>query len=305
VKCFGIHRATHWRWVTGRVGKSENRGMRTDASIVEKVKKIDDDFHQTWDSRAIGYVTGISYCTVAKILKAYRGARPKKKEPPHDRRTKFLLRDVMWSSDVTGKRSGHPLLKTIDEKTDYPLGWDVVRSENAEELVAQAEGIIARFGRAPLVWKFDNGPAFKSGVFQRFLEKHHVIPYPTHGYAPWTNGRTERDHQETQRWLLPVDTARLTEEEFLKELNEGMLMLNYVKPRAILGFKTTARAYFEDKGVTEEDRARLWEAVDIVRREFVQYNHRKIVRVAMQKAGLYEEWLEIKKRPKVSTDLGD
>jgi len=269
--------------------------MRIGSAIVEKVKGIDDLYRSTWDSRAIAHVTGIGYVSVAKILKEYRGPRPKKKNPPHNRRTKFLFRDVMWSSDVTGKGSGHLLLKTIDEKTDFPLAWDIVRSENAEELVAHAENLVARYGRAPLVWKFDNGSAFKSRVFYQFLEKHRIIPYPIHAYAPWTNGRTERDHQEIQRWLLPVAVKDLTREEVLKEVDEGMLMLNYLKPRAVLGFKTTARAYFEDKGVTEEDRVRLWGEVDIVRREFVQYNHRRIVRVAMQRLGLYEEWLELKK----------
>lgn len=281
--------------MTGRVKVDGKRAMRISGAIIEKVKEIDDVYRSTWDSRAIAYVTGIGHVSVAKILKEHRGPRPERKDPPHDRRTKFLLRDVMWSSDVTGKRSGYLLLKTIDEKTDYPLGWDIVRSENAEELVAHAESLVARYDRAPLVWKFDNGSAFKSKEFHRFLEKHHIIPYPIHKYAPWTNGRTERDHQEMHRWLLPVPVNELTREELLKEIDEGMLMLNYNKPRAVLGFKTTARAYFEDKGVNEEDRERLWDAVDIARKEFVQYNHRKVVRVAMQMVGLYEEWLEIGK----------
>jgi transposase InsO family protein len=269
--------------------------MRIDSSIVEKVKKIDDDYRSTWDSRAIAYVTGISHGSVAKILKEYRGPRPERKEPPHDRRTKFLLRDVMWSSDVTGERDGYFLLKTIDEKTDYPLAWDLVRSENAEELVVHAKHLITRYGRTPLIWKYDNGSAFKSKKFQKFLKKHHIIPYPIHRRSPWTNGRTERDHQEIQRWLLPVPVKEFTREELLKEINEGMLMLNYNKPRAVLGFTTTARAYLKDKGVTEEDRSRLWAAMDRVHKEFVKYKHRKIVRTALQEAGLYEEWLENKK----------
>ena len=265
--------------------------MNISQNIVENVKKIDGDCRTTWDTRAIAYVTGISHGSVAKILREHRGARPERNNPSHDRRTRFLLRDVMWSSDCTETDSGKLILKTLDEKTGFTLGYDVVRSENAEDITGHAENIIARFGRAPLVWKYDNGPGFKSRMFGNTLARHGVIPYPIHRRSPWTNGRTECSHKDVHRWLIPAEEAGLTGNEFMRDLNEGMVMLNYLKPRAVLGFKTAAREYFDDKGVTEYDRARLWKEVEKIHGYFVKYNHRRVVRIAMQRLGLYEEWI--------------
>jgi len=270
--------------------------MRIDAGVVVKVKEIDSMYRYTWDTRAIAHVTGISHGSVAKILREYRGPKPTRKKPKHDRRTKFFLRDVMWSSDGTEADNGTIILRTIDEKTDYPLGWDIVDSENADEVTAHAESAIMRMGRAPLVWKFDNSGGFKSRKFREFIGKYGIIPYPIRKRTPWTNGRTEREHRDTHQWLAPVIKKLSSKEEIQKDLNEGMLMLNYVKPRAVLGYRTTAQAYFSDKGVTEQDRKELWEEVEKVRGKFVEYNHRKVVRVAMQKLGLYEEYLVTEKR---------
>ncbi len=269
--------------------------MRIDEKVIEKVKEIDTHTRSTWDTRAIGYVTGISHGSVAKILREYRGPRPGRAKPAHDGRTRFLFRDVMWSSDCTETDSGRVLLRTTDEKSDFTLGYNVVRSENAEEITEHAENIIARFGRAPLVWKYDNGSAFKSKMFENLLDRYGIIPYPIHRRSPWTNGRTECGHKDVHRWVALAEKAGLTEESFMKDLDEGMLMLNYEKPRAVLGYKTAARTYFEDRGVTEEDRVNLWKEVERIQVNFVEYNHRRVVRIAMQNLGLYEEWILGKK----------
>lgn len=269
--------------------------MNINPEIIENVKKIDSCYRSTWDTRAISHVTGISHGSIAKILNEYRGSRPERNKPSHDRRTKFLFRDVMWSSDCTETDSGKLLLRTIDEKTGFTLGYDIVRSENAEEITKHAENVIARFDRAPLVWKYDNGPAFKSKMFGNLLVQHEIIPYSIHRRAPWTNGRTECSHKDVHRWLIPAEAKGLTGNEFMKDLNEGILMLNYLKPRAVLGYETAAKAYFNDKGVTEYYRTKLWKEVEDIQKNFVQYNHRKVVRVAMQKVGLYEEWIVNKK----------
>lgn len=270
--------------------------MRINQNIVDSVIKIDTDYRSTWDSRGIAHVTGISHGSVAKILKEHRGSRPERNKPPHNGRTKFLFRDVMWSSDCTETDTGKLLVRTIDEKTGFTLGYDTVRSENADEITKHAEDIIARFGKAPLIWKYDNGPAFKSSKFGKLLIQHKIISYPIHRRSPWTNGRTECSHKDVHRWLIPAEAKELTGNEFMKDLGEGVLMLNYLKPRAVLGYETAARAYFNDRGVTEADRVKLWKEVENIHKKFVEYKHRKIVRVAMQNVGLYEEWILNKKK---------
>jgi len=266
--------------------------MRIESAVVDKVKEIDARYRCTWDTRAIAHLTGISHGSVAKILKESRGPRPEKIKPAHECRTKFNMCDVMWSSDFMDTENGRKLLKTMDEKSDYKLGWDVSVSDDTDILISHAQDIIRRTGRTPLAWKYDNGPCFKSKRFEQFLDQNNILPYPIRRRAPWTNGRTERDHREIQNWLMPVESRNLTDEEIKRDIDEGMFMLNFVKPRAVLGYKTSAAVYFKDGGVSNIDRKKLFEEVEKNKKN--GYNHRKAVRIALQKMGLYEEWLDKK-----------
>jgi transposase InsO family protein len=250
---------------------------------------------------------GIGASTVANILREVRGPRPKRGKQKHTRRTRFLMRDVMWSSDFMKLGWGWMLLTTMDEKSGYLLGWDLVRSENAMAVLEHAESILARMGRAPLVWKYDHGSAFMSEVFQGLLEEHAIIPYPIAPRSPWVNGRTERDHQEVHNWLIPLEGREVGREELEREIDEGMLVRNFVKPRACLGFRKSAQVYFDkESALYGADEVRDWLA-QVLRdakselgasdpaevyeiKKSGERLHRKAVRQALQKLGLYEEW---------------
>lgn len=296
IGCFGIHRTTHWRWVNGKLIGRGNSRMRIKSAIVDRVREMDEQYRYTWDTRAIAHVTGISHGSVAKILNKYRLPKQKKMELSHNRRTKIKRSDVMWSSDFTEIADGKKLLKTIDEKSDYRVGWEVSESEDMDTLLRHAEEIISRTGRRPLVWKYDNGPCFKSVGFKQFLKRHDIVPYPIQGRAPWTNGRSERDHREIQNWLAFVDVGNLNDEGLKKDINEGMHMLNHIKPRAVLEYKTSAEVYYEDEGVAGIDRKLFMEEVARNRAKEVNSNHsyRRAVRTTLQNMGLYEEWLNNK-----------
>ncbi len=149
------------------------------------------------------------------------------------------------------------MLPSIYTRNLNTTAWDTVASENAEELVSHARRLVGTLGRAPLVWKYDNGSAFKSGAFQAFLAEHKIIPFPIPPRAPWVNGRIERDNQEIQNWLLPLQGRAVSREELARELNEGMLILNCIKPRAVLGFKRSAEVYLDCLGVADMDREHL------------------------------------------------
>lgn len=271
--------------------------MRIPQQMIDKVKKIDEHYRETWDVRAIAHVTGVSAGSVSKILKESRKPKPVKKKPSHERRTKFSHCDVMWSTDFTEMSNGRKLVKTLDEKSDYKLGWDMAGSETADSLIRNLQGILSRMDRKPLVWKYDNGSSFKSKRFKQFLEGNRIMPYPIRRRAPWINGRTERDHQEVQKWMSSTPKTVLTDEEYEKELNEGIFMLNYIKPRAVLGFKTSASVYFNDSGVNDAVRETLFEEVRKMKEKDVKCkrNHRKAVREALKKMGLYEEYFSPKK----------
>ena len=287
-----VSRSTHWRWTVGRVRSFAGRARRVTEAVRAKVLEVDRRNRSTWDTRSIASVVGISHGSVAKILAEARGPRPKRKAPPHTGRTKVLVRDVFWSSDFTEVPGKRKLLKTLDEYSRYRPGWNIC-PETAEAVVEHAEGLVACMGRAPLVWKYDHGSAFTSKKFQDFLRRHGIIGYPTQRRAPWTNGRTERDNREIKNWLIPVrDEA--SDSELEREVQEGMLMLNNLKPRAVLDYKTSASVYYKCNGVRHLNRQEVGKMLEEVKSGLAPLKgerlHRKAVRELLKKLGLYVEW---------------
>ena len=271
--------------------------MRISQELRDRVVELDRRYRSTWDAHAIAHVLGMSPTTAAKILREERGPRPKRAKEPHTRRTRVKQRDVMWSSDFVRLGWGWLLIKTIDEMSGFRLGWELCRSETAEAAVAHARSIIARMGRAPLVWKYDHGSAFTSGAFQKFLACHKIVPYPTHPRAPWTNGRVERDHQEILNWLIVFEGKEVTREMLEREIDEGMWMLNYIKPRAVLGFKKSAEVYFKALGIEEIPRdqflGKVMEYEAQIGMMGTERTQRKAIRMAMQYWEVYEEWTQL------------
>lgn len=280
--------------------------MRIAEEKRRQVIEIDRRYRSSWDSRSIGHAVGLGYTTVAKILRKERGPRPKPEKRPHDRRTCFLRRDAMWSSDFMSLPDGRKLIKTMDEMSRYRLGWDASKTDTAAAAVAHGRAIIARMKRWPLVWKYDHGSPFTSDLFQDFLAQYKILGYPIPPRSPWVNGRNERDNQEVQNWLIP--SAVLTGQELERDIDDGMIMLNYIKPRAVMGFKKSADVYFNTAGIEDIDRGhfilkvRDFEAqIGLIGSEQTQ---RKAIRLALEYWELYKEWKEVPRWAKVSTDLG-
>jgi len=281
--------------------------MRISQEVKARVIELDRRYRSTWDSHAIAHVVGHSATTVAKILREFRGARPKRPKRPHTRRTRFNRRDVMWSSDFVRLGWGWLLLTTIDEHSGYILGWNLVRSEQAMAVLEHAQSILERMGRAPLVWKYDHGSAFTSEVFQGLLEEYKIIPYPIAPHSPWVNGRKERDHREVHNWLIPLAGREVGREELEREIDEEMLVRNFIKPRACIGFRKSAEVYFSENAVLDAaEEVREWLAQGICDEKCAlgvpapdevyeikksgERLHRKAVRQVLQKLVLYEEW---------------
>lgn len=289
---WNLSRSTHWRWAGGRFKSFAGRARSITEAVRARILEIDHENRSTWDARSISAVVGISHSSVAKILAEARGPRPTRKTQPHTGRTKVLARDVFWSSDFTEVPGKRKLLKTLDEHSRYRPGWDIC-PETAEAVVAHAEGLVACMGRAPLVWKHDHGSAFMSGEFQAFLRRHGIIGYATQRRAPWTNGRTERDNREIKNWLIPVGDD-VSDSELEKEVRDGMLMLNDLKPRAVLGFKTSASVYHSCNGIGHLDRQEIRRMLEEIKSSLAPLKgerlHRKAVRELLKRLGLYKEW---------------
>ena len=273
--------------------------MRISEEIRQRVIELDRRYRSTWDVRSIAHVIGIGHNSVAKIVREARGPRPKRKKHPHDGRTRFLYRDVMWSSDFMDLHDGRKLLKTMDEMSLHRLGWDITEAETAYTVVEHAEALIRCVGRAPLIWKYDHGSQFTSDKFQEFLARHKILAYPIPPRSPWVNGRTERDNHEVRNWLIEAEAKKLTGAELERDIDEGMLMLNHIKPRAVLGYKRSAEVYLAGTGIEgwkEEDRGHFCMNVEDLKcqlgRSETEKTQRKAIRLALQNWELYEEWNE-------------
>ncbi len=294
VACWGIDRSTHARWLKAKDGKKRAHARRIGEAVIEQVVTIDRQYRSTWDARAIAHVVKISPTTVQSVLNEIRGPRPQPVKFPHTCRTAFLRRDVMWSSDFWDKLpGGRHLIKTLDEMSDYRLGWEGPVAETAAVVVSHAEGIIRRMGYAPLVWKYDHGSQFTSDLFQEFLADYRIVAYPIPCRSPWVNGRVERDHQDIQRWMIPVN-ADSSNEALEKEADEGFRMLNFIKPRQWLGYRTSAEVYFTSPGIEDIDRDKFIRSIEYLKLDMGGHGgerlHRRAVRLALQQWRLYGEW---------------
>lgn len=297
VFCWDIHRSTHWRWMNNQYKIGRTRKSPKVEEVKQKVIELDKRYRSSWDVRSIAYTVGASHGTVAKILREERGPRPQHLTPSHDRRTQFFLRDVMWSSDFMECPDKRELLKTLDETSRYRLGWNLANTPTAKGVVQHGEEIIDRLGRVPIVWKYDHGSAFTGKQFQDFLNYWEIFPFPIPPRAPWAQERIERDNKEIQNWLIPLENKQLANQHWEKEIDDGMFMLNFIKPRSVLNYKTSAYVYFNTEGVEEFDRE--WLRLDLkdIKCQLIHYSgerlQRKAIRILLQKWGLYYEYLEV------------
>jgi len=96
----------------------------------------------------------------------------------------------------TGKPKRMTLILWQDMKSSYPLGWEIMPTENTQSIAAALRRAIIRLGKAPKIAYLDNGKAFAgrffnganleeagfSGVFER-LGIRPVYAWPYHGQS--------------------------------------------------------------------------------------------------------------------------
>jgi putative transposase len=67
----------------------------------------------------------------------------------------------------TGKRQNHmTLVLFYDMRSNFPLGWEIMPTENTQAISSALRRAIIRLGKTPQVVYLDNGRAFKSKFFQ-------------------------------------------------------------------------------------------------------------------------------------------
>jgi transposase InsO family protein len=171
--------------------------------------------------RQIGAALGLSCATVARIVANVGLSRLKNLEPPvvpvryeWQRPGDLLHMDVKKFARIDG--IGHRI--TGDRRRKSRAGWeflhvaidDASRVTYAELLADERKRTVIGFLRRALAWfgkrgvkvvrlMTDNGPAYRSKIFIRFLHRADIRHIRTKPYTPRTNGKAERMIQTLMR----------------------------------------------------------------------------------------------------------
>lgn len=115
----------------------------------------------------------------------------------------------------TGKAARHELILWYDMASNYPLGWEILPTENTLAIASALRRACLRLGKIPQVAYLDNGKAFKGkfftgvdltqcglgGVFQE-LGIATIFAWPYHGQSK-TIERFFETFAELERWAPP------------------------------------------------------------------------------------------------------
>lgn len=194
--------------------------------------------------------------TLARVF-ARRGMvvpQPQKRPRSSYRRFEAALVHQRWQLDafeweLTSRRTV-PVYQVIDDRARAMLATYVGRQpgqgETAEDAIRVIDEAIAAY-QVPQMLLTDNGPAFNQtrlGRRSRLVE--HVEAMGCRAitgrpYHPQTQGKDERVHATTQRWLRKQPTPT-TPEELQALLAEFDRIYNHHRPHQSLQMRTPARA---------------------------------------------------------------
>lgn len=127
-----------------------------------------------------------------------------------------------WSRvhlDFFEPHRGSPFLIAVDAST----GWievEATKGMDAAEVVAICRRLCRRFGLCDM-FVCDNGPAFRSSLFQDFCTRNQIKTVFAPPYSPSTNGVAERGVQTVKKFL-----KKIPEKEWNSQLDSFLLGYN-------------------------------------------------------------------------------
>lgn len=259
---YGFDRKTFYRWLKEeKVDVKPFPIRRVPDYLRQKVLEIYCRYRGTWDSKTISICLKgmISPWTVRAIIREVSQNSVRKEKAvsfdeiasPEARNDRVDRPNEIWAFDWTEIKlpdGGKIYLAVLmDEASRFRVGWRFLERVTTENLIGFLEDALARYSVRPSIIRTDNAPQFKSPVWKIFLESQRIKPVFIPPYSPQSQGRIERGMRETKSWLR-VFTLK-TIQDLEKALDEGMFMLNFLKPKEVLGGRTPAQNYFvEDVG---------------------------------------------------------
>jgi len=249
----GLHRSTFICWLNAARSPVPRKPIcRVDPALKQKAIEIYLRYKGTWGAETIALSLGkrLNPGTIRKAIKPYRGqwdTRPVPDErPPRPQPAPPAAPNQVWAIDwteykVRGKKFFIGVV--IDEASRFFLGWEIWdRAPRQREVCRLMRDVFGRYRGLPVILKSDRAKVFSSRRWERFLACHGVAPVRGRPHCPQDQGVIERGIREVKAWLRA--NRPMTRQALGHDFDEGMLMLNFLKPRVVLGGGTPARAHF-------------------------------------------------------------
>jgi putative transposase len=250
-RSYGISRGTLYTWLKNKDHSGKTVVHRADPELKAKALEIYLRYKGTWSAETISMALKgkLSAPTIRKVIAPYRCKRKQSAAPSKanscDLKT-ATMPDVVWSVDWTEyKVRGKKLfiLLFMDEASRFYLGWYVFSSHPTGKDVAEClRDVLARYEARPFIFKSDRARAFLCSEWLGVLAKNNIIHHKIRPHCPQDQGVIERGMREVKQWLRANEISN--GEELAACLDEGMFMLNFLKPKMVLEAATPAKVYF-------------------------------------------------------------
>jgi hypothetical protein len=205
--------------------------------------------------------------TIAAVIADLR----EEPEPvPAPIRYEITASQVMWSEDGAGFRENgckKELLILQDEHARFKVNHRLVSGPaDEEDVVAYLREAFDRYG-APLVLKHDGGGIFHGDRMVKLLEEYEVLDLTGPRAWPRYNGKKERSIRDVKSYerAMRRHGVRGT---LAQRLDRTIQDLNIDRPRPMLGGRTAAEVYADDR-IELPDRRKFRKEVEIAERRWL------------------------------------
>jgi putative transposase len=182
-------------------------------------------------------------------------AQPQKRPRSSYRRFEFAAVHECWQLDafwwpLAGGTSAC-VYQVLDDHSRYLIATHVATSENVTDALLVLDKAIAAAAQVPCLFLSDNGTAFnqdRMGRTTKLVARLRALgckPITGKPRHPQTQGKNERIHHTTQKWLTAQDVA--ADLEHLQLLLDAFAeRYNHHRPHQGIGMRTPAQALAED-----------------------------------------------------------
>jgi putative transposase len=181
--------------------------------------------------------------------------QPQKRPRSSYRRFEFAAVHECWQLDAfewpLADGTISCVYQILDDHSRFLIASHVATSENVTDAITVLDNALVAAGQVPCLFLSDNGTAFnqdRRGRTTRLVAQLRALgvkPITGRPYRPQTQGKNERIHQTTQRWLtaheVPTDLAHL--QRLLGAFEETY---NHHRPHQALSMRTPSHALTHD-----------------------------------------------------------